>query len=482
MLLSRYRSWLFTLFVALFGLTAALVLFFAFGYRYSFERGIFIFSGSITVKTIPEVVDITIDGESIPRKRLGLLNNSIHIAGLMPGEHVLRITAPGYLPWEKRVVIESGISREFWNIVLPSQTYPLTPLPNTETTQKIFPHPNRSDRLVLVKESAGETSLVLMSTTSGEAHQIFALANSRFDETSRDNLEWSWFSEGRFILLPLFIQDQARHLVVDTNDGSFFTLEERLGLEVISLARWETGRSNELLFMSGTTLYRLNIGNGALTNLGEDILTYSLSDDTLYLVTKTGEVWREDGDRLVTITPSLNVDHTVPLSLTVYDENTLALLEEGGERRLLVVYPDLVERKRVVKEVGRGIESIQFSNDGKKLLFASHTEISVIFTSEWEVQPRRKAGEVVQVARFSDPIQHVQWAENYEHVVFSLGSVVKFIELDGRDQRQIANLAALERAPTQILPLFADNHLFLILPGQSIQSLTFPEPQGLFGQ
>lgn len=463
--------------------TAGLVLFHAFGYRYSFERGIFIFSGSITVKTLPETVDIEVDGDLIPRKRLGLLNNSIHITGLIPGEHTIRISAPGYLPWEKRVVIESGVSQEFWNVILPHADYPYETISATNFTEQVFPHPTEPTRFALIKRQGDETSLVFYNYQTSDNRQVFSLPESFFDPNREENLEWSWFENGRFVIFPLTVKGVPHHFVIDTTNGSYFSLEERFGLSGIEKARWQTDRSHELLFRAGNTLYRFGINpNGTLDSLADDVTTYTISDDTLYLLMDTGEVWQENGDRLITITPSLPLVPGTPITLTVYDEDRLALLEHTGERRLFLVYPNPENRVPIIKEVARFINGMQFSNDGKKLLFYGDNEISVAFADDWEVQPRRKAGEVVQVARFSDAIKNVHWTENYEHIIFSHGNVAKFIELDGRDYRMIGDIKTLPAPPTQIFPLFAANRLFFVVPEENITSIVFPEPQGLFGQ
>lgn len=484
MILSRNRSWIFLFFVLLFGATAPLVLFFAFGYRYSFERGIFIFSGSITVKTIPETVNIEVDGEPIPKKRLGLLNNSIHITGLMPGEHTLHISAPGYLPWEKRLIIESGVSREFWNVILPHTDYPKDTFAATDTTERAYPHPSEANVFALIKHVENEISITLLNTQSRQAKQVFSLPNSTLDIHQEENLEWSWFENGRFILVPITTQGTAQHFVIDTTTGTFFTLEEQTGLTNISLARWETQQSNQVIFLAGTTLYRLTTTPGSIPEpINDRTLTYTLSNGNLYLVTTDGMIWQEKSGRLIALNQGLTPPtNQSALLLNIYDSSHFALLEKDNNKRLFLFYPRPDTGALTFKEGGSMIDGMQFSNDGKKLLFFSNNEIGVIFTHNWEVQPRRLAGDIVQVARFSEPIANVSWAENYEHIVFSVGPTVKFIELDGRDQRFIGNLQNLPAPPTQIISSFSENRLYFIVPNYDITSIVFPEPQGFFGQ
>ncbi len=401
----------------------------------------------------------------------------------MPGEHTIRISAPGYLSWEKRVAIESGVSREFWNVILPHATYPADTIPSTRNTEFVFPHPTEPTRLALIKRQNQETSLVFYQYRTGETRQVFSYPESYYDPTHQENLEWSWFDSGRYVILPLMVGNTPRHFVIDATNGSAYSLEERFGLAGITNARWETDRTHELLFMSDQTLYRFNVNpGGTLEVVSDTILTYSLSDNTLYILMDTGEVWRAEDDRFVTITPPLPLSPATPLALTVYDNDHLAVRELADHRRLWLIYPNPEDQTPLVKYIAAQVAGMQFSDDGKKLLFFSENEIGVAYADEWVVQPRRKAGEIVQVARFSDAIKNVRWAENYEHIIFSRDNVVKFIELDGRDYRMIGDLQTLPQPPIQIFPLYSDNRLFFVVPDHDITSIVFPEPQGLFGQ
>ena len=41
---------------------------------------------------------------------------------------------------------------------------------------------------------------------------------------------------------------------------------------------------------------------------------------------------------------------------------------------------------------------------------------------------------------FNDEIKNIQWAKDYEHVIFSVGSQMKIIEIDPRDHRNCMDL------------------------------------------
>jgi hypothetical protein len=134
--LRRIFFWTFTI---LFFITAPTVTVYALGYRFNFERGIFIYTGSITLKANPSVVDIVIDGKK-GEGNIDRINNSYHIGGLKPGEHFIQISAPGYNTWSKKAIVSSGLSTEFWNVLLTRTGYEETPYP-VANAQKAFPAP-----------------------------------------------------------------------------------------------------------------------------------------------------------------------------------------------------------------------------------------------------------------------------------------------------------------------------------------------------
>lgn len=479
------RRIVFWTFVALFFVTASLVLFYAFGYRYSFERGIFVYSGSITLQTTPEDVVIRIDGDIVPKQRIGLLNNSIHIAGLTPGEYYLEVSAPGYKTWTKRALVSSGISTEFWNIVLPREAAAFESIPDTSGVIDLAPEPTGS-RLAFPIEKEGETSLVIFDRETGARRQVFASTELSFRGESVRSISWSP-SRNR-LLLPLSLNSGAPHpMVVDIRTGETILLSDTLANKEVTEARWDGTDSDAVLLLAETTLYRLTLeGSRVPTVLATQVQAYDVSGGYIYLAKGPAlSVYRmRASSRLETETPVVTnwPDTPVsPLSLVVYDDDRLALLERAGSRRLFV-YNKGTKKDPHFQKLGDQVSDIAFSNDGKKLLFFGRNEMSVYFALAWEVQPAREEGSVVQVARFSDGVQHVGWTEDYEHLLFSQNETVKLVELDHRDRRVLSDLVILPRPPLAITPLFRENRIFFVVPGTGVSSIVFPEPQGLFGQ
>ncbi len=483
--LSRFRSFIFWSFTLAFFATAGLIIFYAFGYRYSHERGIFIYSGSITISALPQSIDIAIDNKPLSPQQYGILNETIHITGLIPGEHLLTISAPGYHSWSKKVTIQSGISSEFWNVVLTRTDYPGVTLPNTTGTARIYPHPD-SDLFALAKEQVDEASVVVYDRTVQSGREVFAKSGTTFDFDTSENFEWS--PSGEKILLPLVEQGNRTYYIVNIADGAVEKLSDIVPGLTPTSARWNATGNEELIFLAADTLYRFDTVEARVPIiLAEAVRAYEITDTAIYIASsETGTISRlrntSSSTNQTEITPPIGQDlGTHAYVLDVYDEERMALLEKSGRKRLFI-YNQAPEKKYGFQEIATGVERFQFSNDGKKLLFASTNEIGVYFTREWDVQPRRAENETLQIARFSEPIANTVWSEDYEHILFTRGNTLKIIELDGRSGRAINDIGSFSAAPSQVFPLFSENQLFIVTPGSDIESIVFPEPQGLFGQ
>jgi len=488
-MIHRHRTLLFLFFVLTFFISASSVLFYAYGYRFSLERGIFIYTGSLSLKTNIETVNISIDGVTLPEKRLGLLNNTIQISGVNPGEHMVEVSVPGYKPWTKKIVIQSGITTEFWNIFLTEENYERTPVPATEQAIKMFPAPN--GLFATVKKNETRYSIDVLDTGATESMEVFSTSEAVFLPTLETNIEWS--PESHKLIIPLTKDTGPIYAITDIKTKQSYFLNEITTITTpISAPRWDATTKNFLFFLNQGNLYRFNTNESKgifspAELVRSQVSAYELSGNKLYYLSAEGFIYETNGrgeseaSKRITTTP-VTINVASPYSLIVYDETRLAVIEEYAGR--LFVFNKNVSSD-TLRELGSDIKSLQYSDDGKKLLFYTDNEISVYFNQDWPAQPARDKDSVIQVARFSIPIKNVQWTEDYEHVLFSLGKTIKMIELDNRDRRGLSDLVTLENEPTQMLARFGTDILYVVSAVSSdtpaVFSITLPQYTTLFG-
>ncbi|MDO8566037.1 MAG: hypothetical protein Q7S04_02520 [Candidatus Moranbacteria bacterium] len=490
--MQRIRPLLFWTFTGIFLITASSVLFYTFGYRFNFERGIFVYTGSVSIKSSPETVDIRIDGELIPHTKLGILNNSIHIGGLAPGEHFIEVTAPGYLPWAKKTTVQSGLSTEFWNVFLVKENNSPETIPETAGAVKIF-QARKQGLLAVAKKKGDILTVDILNTSTETTEQVFSLSDVSLPKDGEENIEWS--PDNRKILIPLERAGAHIYFVVDIATKqvtSLYELSQNKKTDTIRNPRWDPANRNVLLYLEEGTLWRIDTEatDAAPLFVKENVRDYNFSgQDIYYLSQDNGIIYRIPARNVGTEPTQIT---TIPIdmlsdslySLILYDDARLTVREQKTGK--LWVYNKISSSEIILKEIAdRGVRGVQFSDDGKKLLFFTNSEISVYFVRDWEAQPIREHNTNIQIARFSNTIKNVVWTEDYEHILFSLGDSAKIIEIDNRDQRNMADLATLSSPLLQILTRFDENYVYFVSSQNeetdAVSRIRFSEPSTFFG-
>lgn len=130
------RTLYLVVFGSLFFLMIPLVIWYAEGWRFSPELGVYKTGG--VYLTVPYTnASITLEGREIGRT--GVLQRNFFIDDLPPATYVLRVTREGYYPWDRMVVVEPQIVTEANTLLIPL-TFTVTPLAfsgNATTTNVI---------------------------------------------------------------------------------------------------------------------------------------------------------------------------------------------------------------------------------------------------------------------------------------------------------------------------------------------------------
>lgn len=468
---------------------------YSFGYRYSMHRGVFVYGGSITIESNPSRVTVRINDQPAPRGRMNYLNNSYHIDGLHPGDYLVEISHDNYASWAKKVPVHSGMSTEFWNVLLTRNDYAPTELPASDI-DRFFLSPER-DNLAYTSAHEGEFLVNTLDVATGRNVQVFSSFDYTFADESRENIEWS--PQGNALVIPLRrntdpddnddgATDRA-FFVVNLESGKGTNLNDILPDADMRSIRWSPSERNTLYFLQRDSLFKLNLNDVSTpVEIARDILCFDIGNGGVYVIERTnGMIFRKNllGEHIeqISTSPVLEgIDRGNP-RIIAYDESRIAVLASDG--RLAVHNRGEVETEtRILSTDSR---DIQFSNDGKKLLFWNERAISVYFTREWDVQPKRAEGDVLEIARFYNPVSNVHWSKSYEHVIYSTKEALQLIELDRRDRQNIMTIVKLsDGTKTRAFSDINDNRLYFTDTQADLQqrlfTVEFPEKSGLFSR
>jgi len=495
------RTIFFWFLVILFLITAPTVVLRARGYSFDFSRGVFVHSGSITVKSNPQSVDVNLNGELIKAKTLSRINNSYNISGLIPKDYAVTISAADFQTWSKKIEVHSGLSTELWNTILVRNSYQKTAY-DSSGIGKFFISP-KNGYAVFSQEKENLLTVKILNIKKNIVENVFDLPGWELvDDSKKENIEWS--PEEDYLSVPVQRKVAAlaqkgtsgtppeekieyTYFILDPSKNESFNLNDFLGQSNIKNVRWDSKEKGAIFFKKDGDLYLASIlDKNYLFLIANSVTAYELSTSHIYytqspeqMVFRAGLDGKSDKAQITYSFPEQNPEEIY--KLIVYDEKRIAFINLSGE---LFVYNE-GETGSYFKKLADSVEGIQFSNDGKKLLFWSKNEISVYFLRNWDVQPTRSENETQNITRYSDELKNVQWFKDYEHVIFSVGPQIKIIELDARDHRNSMDLPALANPePLVIYNNSLENLFFVDKESESsnaLHSIIFPERTTILG-
>lgn len=486
----------------LFLIVAPSVVMYARGYLFDFSRGVFVHSGTITFKTNPQDIDLSINGKTETSKQLNRINNSFNISGLIPRNYEIQASAPGFQAWSKKTDVHSGLASEFWNVLLVRNEYERDNYA-TGGIEKFFISP-KNDYLIYTQPNDAGISAKIAGIKNKKIEAEFDFSGWQFvPDERKENIEWS--PEEDYLSIPLKKipeknktgaktniinskegQDIYAYFIADPSQKTVFNFNEFIGKDSVKDIRWDPIDKNYLFFLSEDSLYRSSIQDkNDLTLVFDNVSGFDLSKAGLYfskmpnnLVYKTDLKGTGEKNQLTNLFPELP-DSPVE-KMIVYDDDRIALLDRNKN---FFIY-NHGELDTYFKKLSSNVEGMHFSDDGKKIIYWTKNELSVYFLRQWNVQPLRIENEIQNITRYSEELKNVQWFKDYEHIIFSAGSQIKVIELDSRDHRNCMDLPkTASDKPFVIYSSYLEKLFFTdqAETGLDLYSITFPERLPILG-
>ncbi len=495
--------------VVLFLIVAPAIIMNARGYRFDFSRGVFVHSGSIMLKTNPPDFNSYVNGKLETSKKINRVNSSYTLTGFIPGNYEIAIGADGFRTWSKKTEVHSGLASEFWNILLVRTDYARSAF-GTQGVDNFFISP-KDKNIALAKNAGAGVEMQILNIAGKTIDNSFSFPASVFDDKTREeNIEWS--PDEDYLSMPVkatipapeapensasktkpasgAADDQAiekyNYFIANPADGGSFNLNLFLEKEEIRNVRWDPKDKNYLFFLSENGLYRASITDkNDLKLIAGNVSAFDLSKTGVYYTQSPNELVFKTGlDGSGTPAQLTNNFPNAPISptkkLITYDDDRLAFLNSNNK---LFIY-NKGEHETYFRKLGDEIRSFQFSDDGKKLLFASDNEIFTYFLRDWSVQPERSENEIQSITRYAEALENIQWFKDYEHIIFSAGPFVKIIELDARDHRNCMDILKTNNNEPKLTYNHSSERLFFInQSGNSsdLYNIVFPEPGAFLG-
>lgn len=191
--MTKIRVLLFLLTLLVVGTVATFIGFYARGYRFDFEEFRFAPNGILIVKSNPDGAQLFINGE------LETATNAT--VRLSPGTYDVSVRKDGFMPWEKRLVVEKEVVTE-----AEAQLFRVVPSLSAVTFSGVVsPTPSRDQSKIAYTvpfdNANNGTSAGLWVMETVDLPLGFSRDPRRVTDGDLTNATWQWSPDGREILL-----------------------------------------------------------------------------------------------------------------------------------------------------------------------------------------------------------------------------------------------------------------------------------------
>jgi hypothetical protein len=413
----KVRSSLYALFLLAFLVIAPAVVLYTAGFRLNFETGRVLQTGLLSIESGPRGADIWIDGKNTGSKTPALVEN------ILPGDHHIRLTKDGYHAWEKTLLFASRETTFATNVVLFSEDEPR--LVREAPLTMIAVDPTRRRAASIISEGSWSEIWVMMS--GSETQTLLA----RYpNQTPVQGLRWS--ADGSFLEVRTGVAARPQISLVNATTGKALNPRE----EIVDLQEgwWDARDGSRYIVQTPRGFFLLPASGGMAFPVAE-VATSARSDGGRFLLTQPV------GDRTILsqFDPNTDVSAIVAYLPTGSYQfhpspNGLALLEDEARNRLILVderggnEPILLE---TTAERWQWHPSWQ-----RKLLLSDGFDLHV-FDAEARTDET--------ITRLSGPITGLSWHKSGKAALVSQNDKIFAIEFDGRDRRNVVELASGSR-------------------------------------
>ncbi len=429
----RTRRFLYSFFIAIFFMAAPPLILYTAGYRYDFEYGRVVETGSLVVKSSPENATIYLNGEEHSQKTPTIINT------ILPGKINLAIAKEGYHTWEKTITIEPRVSAFEERIHLYPITEPEARISNSITS---YWWNTKQDKLLY---STAEGQLRLFNTLNEKDTLV---ANITKDELT----DVSWSPHVDQFLFGRISQQLNEYYVVDVTAQTTVTPLHTFSKEPLHNVRWDPTTDHTVYALSDTALVRIpfilqvvrTVYEGDVTDyLIEEKRTIIIEKDPL-LETQVVRWFMNNDQNTLHIFPEFTIDGEATLQSTY--SHRIAV-HNHITQQLTVLDPSIQNTSAVPRfESIPRVTSALWSTDGSLLVYTDGYGVyKQSFIAPLTVVPTNQTSTLV--TRYSQPITALSWTHDTFHIAYMVDHTLRIAELGtAEDPRNTILISDIENA------------------------------------
>jgi hypothetical protein len=455
-----------------FFLILAMTLYYSFGYKYDPTTGKSIQTGAIVVRTTPNDAIITKDGQEIPQQGFpnNILSSFTKIEDLDPTSYTVKASKEGYLDWQKSVKITPGQVEKYENIVLLKKEYKEPAILLNVT----LPDPAKS------WISTEKNRIIFYGTVDAQEGLFFIDLQ---DEGVRLVLDKSQLALMGEIQSVKWTEDDNKIIlkaanimsVIDLGDGDkVYTISSDVAKILSQTPDSPIYIYNQsIIFPQNGAAYLFDYTTKKTKKAVDGVSNFYVHQGNLYFF-KTESDTKNIALFSVNLGDSLHenrvsympADYNPKSPFTIKKENNSVMILSNGS-----LY--LTGTSDKAEKINSGVKEARFFQSGKKIIYFSDNEIWIYYVEDKTSQPIKSKGDNELLTRFSGKISNIYTYSDDEHIFFQENNMFKFVELDGRDQRNIFDV--LDNTDNREIFYLGNKNLIYFIKGNKFYKIDLKE-------
>jgi len=371
----------------LFLITTPLLVLYARGFKFDYKTGTITKTGAMVVKTDPDKAEIYLDGALVGQ-------SPSNIRFLLPKDYEVEIKKDGYQTWSKRL----NVASQFVTWVNSFREYIALFLSEPKLTENFITNAysvsKNGNEIVFLQNDQYK----LLNTKNGEVSNLGSNENVSFPEIGTANLQWT------------------------NADKVFESLQVNHSAAVLSLikqARYLESNGEQMIILTSTNeLYQYNLSTFSL--IDNHVITASLAFDGIWYLQNQILKHKEFGSSSIRIVAS---------DLPPF---TTATIDRVNNKIFIVLDQTLYVLNDKLETIYTPVTYTNWDEAAGRLVFGNVNEIQIYNPTEKNID---------LILRALEPIGNVQLNNETGYVFYSQKDNIFAIELDGRNRRNIFQIA-----------------------------------------